>query len=223
MYKNISLVKEKTVERAEKVAAELNLPLLKIESNFQQVIPLKNLFFHTYRSVMAVYALQKLWRLYYYGSGIGFQDFSLEKSFVQDPAHYELLLLDCLSTSGLRLISDGGEGDRNDKIEFIADNPVAQKYLHVCIRTDHNCGRCEKCLRTLLAIDAAGKLDNFRESFDIDAYLKIREQAWIYCHDKTAIPHNAPLYGRTYKTLYEQHKEFFDAITPETKRMFRAK
>ena len=214
-------VKEKTIERAEKVVAELNLPLIKIESNFQKVIPLGNLYFHTYRSVMAVYAMQKLWRIYYYGSGYSFKDFTLKNSFSEDPAYYDLLLFDCLSTAGLRLISEGGEGDRNDKINFIADNPIAQKYLHACIRTDHNCGICEKCLRTLLAIDATGKLDNFRESFDIDAYLKIRKQAYIYCHDKAAIPHSAPFYAKTYKILYARHKEFFDSITPETKRIFK--
>ena len=216
-------VKEKTYERAEKVAVELHLPLIKVESNFQRVIPLGNLYFHTYRSVMAVYAMQKLWRTYYYGSGYAFKDFTLESNFSKDPAYYDLLLLDCFSTAGLRLISDGGEGDRNDKIEFLADNPIAQKYLHACIRTDHNCGVCEKCLRTLLAIDAANKLDNFREVFDIDAYLKIRNQAWIYCHDKAAIAHNEPFYGKTYKILRERNKEFFDSITPKTKRIFKAK
>ena len=215
-------VKKKTYDRAEKVAAELNLPLLKIESNFQHVIPLSNIYFHTYRSVMAVYALQKLWRIYYYGSGYSFSDFTFKRSFSLDPAYYDLLLLDCLSISNLRLISEGGEGDRNDKIVFIADNPIAQKYLHACIKNDHNCGRCEKCLRTLLAIDAAGKLDNFREVFDIDAYLRIRKQAYIYCHDKAAIPHNAPFYAKTYKILYARHKNFFDSITPEIKRAFKA-
>ncbi len=199
------------------------MPLLKLESNFQNVIPQNHARSHTYMDALAIYSLQKLWKNYYYASGIGFSDFSLKGNFIQDPAHFELLLFDCFSTSGLRLISAGGEGDRNDKIEFIADNPIAQKYLHVCIRKEINCGVCDKCLRTLLALDAANKLDNFREVFDIDAYLKIRNQAYIYCHDKAAIPHNAPLYARTYKILYERHKNFFDSITPATKRMFKAK
>ena len=209
-------VKDKIFARAEKVAVELNLPLVRVISNF------RNLYFHTYRSVMAVYAMQKLWRTYYYASGYGFSDFRIKSCFALDPAYYDLLLLDCLSISNLRLISAGGEGDRNDKIEFLADKPIAQKYLHACIRTDHNCGICEKCLRTLLAIDAAGKLDDFREVFDIDAYLKRRSQAYIYCHDKAAIPHNAPFYARTYKILYARHKKFFDSITPKTRRAFKA-
>ena len=223
LYQNPALVRQKIFERAEKVSRELKLPLVKLKSNLQHVIWMDNLYHHTYRDVMAVYAMQKLWKTYYYASSAyGFNYFTLKKCFSIDPAYFELLLLDCFSIEGLRLISAGGEGDRTDKIEFIADKPLAQKYLHVCINREINCGVCEKCLRTLLIIDAVNKLDNFREVFDIDAYLKIREQAWIYCHDKASLPHNASMYARTYKTLYAQHKEFFDSITPATKRMFKA-
>lgn len=216
-------VKERTFERSEKAAAELNLPLIKVESNLQHIIPMNNLRNHTYRDIMAVYALQKLWQIYYYASAYFFGEFSLNNNSRIASGNFDLFLLDCFSISGLELILSGGEGDRNDKVDFIADNPVAQKYLHVCIRKEHNCGICEKCLRTLLAIDAAGKLDNFRESFNIDAYLKMRKQAWIYCHDKAAIPHNASMYAKTYEVLYNRHKEFFDSITPETKRRFRVR
>lgn len=111
----------------------------------------------------------------------------------------------------------------NDKIEAIADNPIAQKYLHVCVETDRNCGRCEKCLRTLLSLDAANLLDNFKKSFNLDYYNQIRDQIYIYCQDKIKFPHNAHFYGKSYKILYERHKKFFDSITPETKRMFRAR
>ena len=216
-------VKEKTLERSEKVSEELNLPLLKIESNFQIVIPLGNLNFHTYRSVMAVYALQKLFRTYYYGSGYSFSDFVLNGNFALDPAYFDLLLLDCFSTENLRLYSSGGECDRNDKVEFIADNPLAQKYLHACAVKEKNCGRCEKCIRTLLALDAANRLEDFRQSFDIDDYFKIRDYIYIYLQDKVRIPKNAPYYEKSYKILYERHKEFFDSITPETKRIFKAR
>ena len=113
-------VKEKTFERAEKAADELNLPIIKLESNFQHVIRLSNLLFHTYRDVISVFALQKLWRTYYYESGLAFSNFTLERCFSTANAYFDLLLLDCFSISNLRLISAGGEGDRNDKISFIA-------------------------------------------------------------------------------------------------------
>ncbi len=219
--KNIPRVKQEVFARSEIVAKELNLPILKLESNFQDVVPQSHLRTHTYMDALAIYALQKLWRVYYYGSTYSFRAFTLNKNMTTDPAHLELLLLDCFSTSQLKIISSGSEGDRNDKINFIADKPIAQKYLHVCLkRGERNCGRCDKCLRTLIALDAINKLDDFRESFDIDDYLKIRNYAYIYMHDKIARKDGA-FYLESYQILYKRHKEFFDSITPETERLFK--
>ena len=219
--KNIPHVKQEVFKRAETVAAELNLPLLKLESNFQDVVPQSHLRTHTYMDALPIYALQKLWRVYYYSSTYSSRIFTLNKNMTNDPAHFEPLLLDCFSTSQLKFISSGSEGDRNDKVEFIADKPPAQKYLHVCLkRGETNCGRCDKCLRTLIALDAINKLDDFRASFDIDDYLKIRDYAYIYMRDKIARKDGA-FYVKSYKILYERHKEFFDSITPETERLFK--
>lgn len=165
---------------------------------------------------MAIYSLQKLWRIYYYASTYSFREFSLEKNLNTDPAHFELLLLDCFATSKLRIISAGGEGDRNDKIEFIADNPLAQKYLHVCINTEMNCGRCEKCLRTLLALDAVNKLDNFREAFDLAAYNENRANAYLFLYEQFVLRHN-PFYAKPYEILSRRHKNFFDSIKAQLK------
>ena len=50
-----------------------------------------------------------------------------------------------------------------------------QKYLNVCVpATDkgHNCSCCNKCMWTLIPLDAMGKLDKFKGVFDIDVYKK---------------------------------------------------
>ena len=76
---NIPFIKQKVFERAEKVAKEINLPLLKLESNFQNVVPQNHLRTHTYMDALAIYSLQKLWRVWYRGSGYySFGNFSLE-------------------------------------------------------------------------------------------------------------------------------------------------
>ena len=211
--KNIPVVKQRVFERAEKVAAELNMPLLRLESNFQDVVPQSHLTTHTYMDALAIYALQKLWRVYYYGSSHSFWEFSLEKNLNRAPGFFEPFLLDCLSTSKLRIISSGSEGDRNDKISFLADKPIAQKYMHVCLhRGATNCGTCSKCLRTLFSMDALGVLDNFKESFNVDAYRKNSKKyyRWLYNAIKKN-PDNSYLAGN-YKILYERHKEFFDSL-----------
>ena len=187
---NIPRVKEKIFARTEKFVAELNLPLIKLESNFQDTIPQNHYLSHTYMDSLAIYSLQKLWRVYYYAGTYSFEQFSLNKNLDIDPAHFELLLLNCFSTSALKIIPEGSEGDRTDKIKFIADFPIVQKNLHVCTHKEINCGVCEKCLRTLLAIDSLNLLEKFREVFDIDAYLKNRVNNYLYLFQKYVLEHN---------------------------------
>lgn len=219
---NIPRVKQKVFERTETLAKEINLPLVKIESNFQDVIPQSHYRSHTYMDALAIYSLQKLWRVYYYSSTYAFEEFSLKNNLDIDPAHFELLLLDCFSTANLKIISSGSEGDRNDKIVFIADNPLAQKYLHVCKRKETNCGVCEKCRRTLLALDAANKLDKFGAVFDIDAYNKNRDNNYLFLYDQFVLKGNS-FYGKTYEILSRRHKKFFDEIDAQVKSQIKQK
>ena len=208
---NIPRVKQKVFERSAKVTAELGLPLVKLESNFQNVIPQNHYISHTYMDALAIYSLQKLWRIYYYASTYFANNFSLKNNFNSDPAHFELFLLDCFSTSKLKIISEGAEGSRNDKIKFIADNPIVQKNLHVCTAKEYNCGVCSKCLRTLLALDALNKLENFRAVFDIDAYKKNIVKNYLFLFQKFTLEHDE-FFEETFKILYGRHKQFFDSI-----------
>jgi len=57
---------------------------------------------------------------------------------------------------------------RLDKIRALATHPLVQRNLRVCWKNVGdmlNCGRCEKCLRTMLALDVCGVLGDFA-SFD---------------------------------------------------------
>ena len=208
---NILRVKEKVFERTEKVTAELNLPLVKLDSNFQDVIPQNHYLSHTYMDALAIYSLQKLWRIYYYAGTHPFNEFSLKNNFEIDPAHFELFLLNCFSTSNIKIVPEGSEGNRNDKIKFISSFPIARKNLHVCIRKEFNCGVCPKCLRTLLAIDALNKLDDFRAVFDVDAYLKNLVNNYLFLFQKYVLERDL-FFEQTFKILYQRHKNFFDSI-----------
>ena len=68
------------------------------------------------------------------------------------------------STSATRVWHYGAAADRLRKIEFLALSDVAIDHLHVCWRdaSEQNCGACEKCFRTLLALDMAGARDRAR-------------------------------------------------------------
>jgi hypothetical protein len=57
-------------------------------------------------------------------------------------------------------LHDGAAYSRCEKTEYVSRSAVALRNLHVCFRagSDHNCGACEKCLRTMATLDVLGKL-----------------------------------------------------------------
>ncbi|MBP7864908.1 MAG: hypothetical protein KA419_03080 [Acidobacteria bacterium] len=73
-------------------------------------------------------------------------------------------LLDPLwSSASVRLVHDGAEANRVGKARMIArQSPGSLRRLRVCLAWEHggyNCGQCEKCLQTMLCLQAAGALD----------------------------------------------------------------
>ena len=71
-------------------------------------------------------------------------------------------LLDPLwSTEGLRVIHDGCEADLAAKLALVSQSPLAMATLRVCpgFGNGYNCGRCMKCLRTMIALLQAGALE----------------------------------------------------------------
>jgi hypothetical protein len=65
------------------------------------------------------------------------------------------------STERTTIVHDGAEASRAKKVRYLADYPVALRSLKVCYSADmeHNCGKCGKCLNTMVALHAAGALD----------------------------------------------------------------
>ena len=58
----------------------------------------------------------------------------------------------------------GAKDHREQKIRFLADNPLAQRHLRVCwanLSKAGNCSRCGKCLATMLLLAELGALDDF--------------------------------------------------------------
>lgn len=65
-----------------------------------------------------------------------------------------------LGSDGFRVIDDGAESTRFDKVRLVATWPEALHRLHVCFSNETgtgNCCRCEKCIRTILAFRALGR------------------------------------------------------------------
>jgi hypothetical protein len=67
------------------------------------------------------------------------------------------------STEVLEFIHDGAEAVRHQKLGMVAQDPLGQSGLRVCLqpingRDVYNCGQCEKCLVTMLALQLQGLL-----------------------------------------------------------------
>ena len=90
-------------------------------------------------------------------------------------------LLDPLwSTEYLAVLHDGCEARRLDKVQFIAPFHIALENLRVCFNTvgEYNCGKCEKCLRTMICLHIAGDLhraSTFPQHIDHERLHKILE------------------------------------------------
>jgi len=78
------------------------------------------------------------------------------------------------STSATRVSHDGAGFHRLRKVDFLSPFDAALNHLHVCWQdcSERNCGVCEKCLRTLLALDLAGVRERARtfpaDTFSVD-------------------------------------------------------
>lgn len=64
------------------------------------------------------------------------------------------------STESVEIIHDSSNISRLEKIKlYISKSPVALKYLRVCWSSaEYNCGRCSKCIRTMLSLQVTSVL-----------------------------------------------------------------
>jgi hypothetical protein len=153
-------------------AAELGLPLVEVETDL--------------RAVSNRYAA---WGTHYNGVGLASVALLASTRFreILIPASHsyrDLLpwgshpLLDPLwSTEAVELVHDAPLS-RPEKLRLVANSDVAMRHLRVCFHHDAselNCGRCEKCLRTMAALRIVGALDRCATFADD---LSLRRLAW---------------------------------------------
>jgi len=106
-------------------------------------------------------------------------------------------LLDPLwSTEALTITHDGCEADRLAKCGVVAKSRTALSHLRVCWENRnnaYNCGRCEKCLRTMVQLLAAGGLERcttFEQPLDparLREVPKVWDKAYHYTPARDAL------------------------------------
>ena len=160
---------EQRKERGYKFAKEYNYNFLQVDSNISEFLNMLNIETHSFRQMAIPLIFQKMYKIYYYSSGYPFNDFSIDKN---DTAHFDLLNVHCFSNENTTFYSTGGEFSRLEKIKEIANYKQTYNYLNVCTNSSENCSKCEKCIRTMLALYAIDKLELYKEVFDIEDFYK---------------------------------------------------
>lgn len=146
------------------VAADLGLPFIRVDSNidehyrgmgFMQTV--------TFRNAAVIHLL---------GGGVGRSYHASEGTFRNvrmPPPHGDIglagaMTFPLLSTSAVTLESTSSGQSRIERTLALTRGPYA-RYLDVCVdpRPDRttNCSKCWKCMRTMLTLEIAGRLDEF--------------------------------------------------------------
>jgi len=167
---------DRSAASASRVAKENGLKAVITNSNISEFYSEQFEKYHTYANMFCVLALRKLWGTFFYGSsGHDVSKFRVLDNEHCDCSYYDILSLSCISTDGLVVYSEGAAKSRYEKTQEIFNSELAKKYLNVC-QSDigRNCSTCEKCRRTLLALDAIGGVESFSGVFDLETYHKNR-------------------------------------------------
>ena len=176
-YKETDRMSIEKLENARQVATLSNLSLLYVYSNVDEDF-YRGAYGYTgvYRNCASCLSLQKLFDKYYCSSA-GWPEF-FDLSLSEGSEHYETLLCDAFSTESLQFIISDYD-TRLEKTEALSDYEIAHKYLDVCFNFN-NCGTCSKCYRTLITLDILGKIDSFKQVFDVGKYKKNRDLAFAW-------------------------------------------
>ena len=135
------------------------------------------------------------------------------------------------STRKLELVHDGCEANRMDKCRYISQSDVALQSLRVCWQNRggaYNCGKCEKCMRTmvqLLALNALDRCSTFAHPLDPSRIAKndvIRGKKYHYRDPLAALQRSnkapeitaailkalqpPPLHRRTMQAAYDRYQ-----------------
>ncbi len=171
--------KEETVKNISEIASKLGKTLVQVETNLRDFTDEYVSWGFCHGSALAAVALlfSGIFRKVLISSSHSFRWLVPRGSHpVVDPLW---------SIENLELIHDGCEATRVKKVAEIAKNDAAMSYLRVCWENRegaYNCGKCEKCLRTminLLAVGALKKCKTFTHP------LELSRVAWIEAKDQS--------------------------------------
>lgn len=194
----------KDVAMVQRFCDEYGYQLITVDSNLTEVIDsffgyMEFNVFHTYLNAGTVLLLQKLFSRYYYSPAANLDKFHC--GLAEDPAYYEKWLLPNLSTESLGFYNSNKAWTREEKLKQIVNFPQSYNWLKVCVKSDTNCCKCVKCMRTIMGLEAIGKTDLYAAVFDPETVAKNREHLKTYslCQVKKGEPFHTEIYEEAIK------------------------
>ncbi|MFO7977780.1 MAG: hypothetical protein R6U64_03905, partial [Bacteroidales bacterium] len=178
----------KRYHRLKRLPDKYGIPFIGVNSNLEMFYQdYSFLQSHTPRDASVALLLQNGLGKYLYSSSINYHHLQINS---RKPITYsDSIILPKLSTSSVQLISVGSDSSRVNKTQAVADIPDAQELLDVCIdeTNEENCSQCFKCMKTQLALDVGGKLDQFNKVFNPEVYKKKRIEFITSIHRSQSI------------------------------------
>jgi hypothetical protein len=153
---------DRIVAMARRVGGELGLEVIEVETDAKEIAsPLVTWhWYHPCVLAAVAQALEQVAGRVLISAGHTDHDLTRRLDPTLDPTWTAPLW----STSRVELEICGADVTRLQKVERIADSELAMRWLRVCWREprEWNCGRCEKCIRTMLNLVACGALERCR-------------------------------------------------------------
>lgn len=208
-------------EYARRFAAEQGFELVCIDTNFNEVLKTSQSVngLHSfggelpYRIFGAAHALSGLFSEYYLSSAAPFRQFSLNKHEPEeDLSNFDLFSALACSTDTLTCHCTGGEASRLEKLEALSDWEPSYRWLHACFTAEGNCGVCRKCVMSQTIFHCLGKLERYRNVYDIEKFEKNKDLflAQVLIHT-----------GRSYEKDMEEFVRSHISVTPQMERRAR--
>lgn len=174
-YETSLPVYESHLRKIKKIGEQLGLEIVSVSSNIKEFMNLAFEQVSSFCHMATALSIQKLLKYYYYASGTAYSEFGLN---YLDVSLYDLLNDRALSTESTEVITHGSLAKRIEKVEYISNYSIVQKNLNVCLEPIINpkngqiinCSHCDKCIRTMTAIDIVSELDKFSDVFDVKLY-----------------------------------------------------
>jgi hypothetical protein len=176
---------EQRISNVRNIAEELNAGLVVIDTNFHTLLPLPHIRSHVIRNIGAAYSLYPAVDNFVYSSAHAFEDISFAAAKTHGIDYLDHTVCSLITPTPISISILGWDATRIEKTARLGGSEMARRLLDVCTDQSYqadlvsgepiNCGRCGKCVRTMLTLDHFGDLQAFASQFPVERFRRDRQ------------------------------------------------